>query len=193
VLRTDGVVVEINRPGHEEIGRTREECIGRSLAEILPGKLGSERIEHIGRAASTNSCVHVDGMMNGQMRRCTFRPLPAAPPGAMPHVLHINRPVSPGMAPSVRARHDDRGPLESLTSRELQILTLIACGMTTAQIAKRLHRSTKTIEWHRVALGNKLGVANRVELARIALGLGLVPDEAEPDAADDPAPNPAFD
>jgi DNA-binding NarL/FixJ family response regulator len=32
----------------------------------------------------------------------------------------------------------------------------------------------KTIEWHRVSLGTKLGVTNRVELARIAIRAGVV-------------------
>jgi DNA-binding NarL/FixJ family response regulator len=86
---------------------------------------------------------------------------------------------------AIRTRYDDMGPLASLTSRELDIIRLIGAGLSTAEIAKRLHRSVKTIEWHRVSLGNKLGVANRVELARIAIGAGLVSlDDTvkEPDA-----------
>jgi DNA-binding CsgD family transcriptional regulator len=39
----------------------------------------------------------------------------------------------------------------------------------------------KTIEWHRVSLGEKLGVVNRVEIARIAIAAGLV-------GVDEPAP-----
>jgi DNA-binding NarL/FixJ family response regulator len=73
----------------------------------------------------------------------------------------------------IHARHNDMGTLASLTPRELEILCLIGQGMATADIAKHLHRSEKTVEWHRVSLGNKLGVSNRVELARIAIRSGL--------------------
>lgn len=63
--------------------------------------------------------------------------------------------------------------LDRLTPRELEVLDLIANGLSTADIANRLHRSQKTIKTHRLALGRKLGVTNRVELARIAIETGL--------------------
>ncbi|MEM7756113.1 MAG: helix-turn-helix transcriptional regulator [Planctomycetota bacterium] len=63
--------------------------------------------------------------------------------------------------------------IAGLTARERDVLRLIGYGLSTADIAKTLHRSVKTIEWHRVALGNKLGVTNRVELARIAIRAGV--------------------
>jgi PAS domain S-box-containing protein len=59
--------------------------------------------------------------------------------------------------------------LQQLTRREQQVLTLIAEGLTVAEIARRLHRSTKTIESHRLSLGRKLGLDNRVKLARLAI------------------------
>jgi hypothetical protein len=80
----------------------------------------------------------------------------------------------------LRARNDDTGALNVLTTREIEILCLIGEGFSTADIAKHLHRSVKTIEWHRVALGTKLGISNRVELARIAIRAGLVQIEDVP-------------
>ena len=65
-------------------------------------------------------------------------------------------------------------PLESLTPREREILTLVAEGFTLGDIAHKLHRSLKTIETHRLSLGRKLNANNRVELARIAIASGLV-------------------
>lgn len=46
-------------------------------------------------------------------------------------------------------------PAASLTPREREVLRGIACGLTTAEIAQELRRSTKTIEGHRVSLGIK--------------------------------------
>ena len=59
--------------------------------------------------------------------------------------------------------------IEALTGREREVLALIAEGLSTQEIAERLHRSVKTVETHRRGLGMKLGAKNRVELARAAL------------------------
>lgn len=65
--------------------------------------------------------------------------------------------------------------LDRLTPREREVLDLIGRGLSTAEIAERLHRSQKTVKSHRLALGRKLGVSNRVELARVAIEAGLAP------------------
>ncbi|MCZ6835312.1 MAG: PAS domain S-box protein [Planctomycetota bacterium] len=65
--------------------------------------------------------------------------------------------------------------LSKLTPREYEILDLIGRGLSTAEIASQLHRSEKTIKSHRLALGRKLKVSNRVALARIAIEEGLAP------------------
>ena len=62
------------------------------------------------------------------------------------------------------------------------MLALIGRGYSIPQIAEKLFRSQKTIETHRQSLGRKLGVGNRVELARIAIQTGLSPLEGvQPD------------
>ncbi|MCC7144990.1 MAG: helix-turn-helix transcriptional regulator [Phycisphaeraceae bacterium] len=62
-----------------------------------------------------------------------------------------------------------------LTAREKEVLALIGQGCSTAQIALSLHRSQKTVQSHRLSIGRKLGVHNRVELARLAISAGLSP------------------
>lgn len=52
---------------------------------------------------------------------------------------------------------------------------MIGRGYSIPKIAERLFRSQKTIETHRQSLGRKLGASNRVELARIAIQVGLAP------------------
>lgn len=65
--------------------------------------------------------------------------------------------------------------IESLTRREREVLALVGEGYSLPAIAQRLYRSLKTIESHRLSLGRKLRVSNRVELARIAIQMGLAP------------------
>jgi DNA-binding CsgD family transcriptional regulator len=150
----------------------------RRLHDFSPAEFADERVALIREAIASARTITVDGMLAGLWRRTTYRPM-IGEPGQRQRVLVVMRPVSGFFDQTrpvgiVRAKYDDPGPLASLTSREMEILCLIGEGLPTAEIAKRLHRSVKTIEWHRVSLGNKLGIANRVELARIAIRAGLV-------------------
>jgi len=60
------------------------------------------------------------------------------------------------------------GTLSDLTDRELQILKLLAEGLSNLDIAERLHLSNKTISGHKINLQSKLGVSTVVDLANIA-------------------------
>ena len=60
-------------------------------------------------------------------------------------------------------------PLESLTKREREILVLIAQGLTDKEIAEMVFLSPLTIITHRKNLLSKLGLKNKVELARFAI------------------------
>ncbi len=65
--------------------------------------------------------------------------------------------------------------LESLTVREVEILRLIARGLTNKQIAARLCLSPRTVEGHRANLMSKLGLHSRVDLVSYAEDHGLIP------------------
>jgi two-component system response regulator NreC len=61
-----------------------------------------------------------------------------------------------------------------LSSREREILHLIAEGFSAKEIAKELEISTKTVEAHRTSLMRKLNVRKATELVRYALRHGLI-------------------
>jgi len=63
---------------------------------------------------------------------------------------------------------------EELTARELEVVKLIAEARTNRQIADALKVSEKTVESHRGNVLAKLGMRDRVELARYAIRRGLV-------------------
>src|SRR5215216_3325105 len=68
-----------------------------------------------------------------------------------------------------------RDPYETLTNREREILQMVAEGMTTSAIAKRLSISPRTAELHRGRMMDKLGLNNQTELIRYALKRGILP------------------
>lgn len=63
----------------------------------------------------------------------------------------------------------------ALTARELEVVTLIAVGMTSRDIAEKLEITTKTVDSHRTHAMKKLRLRNNVELAREAVLVGLAP------------------
>jgi DNA-binding CsgD family transcriptional regulator len=80
------------------------------------------------------------------------------------------------------ARGIPRGPNETtranpagLTAREIEVLALLAQGNSNAQLARRLHRSTKTVDHHVSAILGKLGVRSRTEAVAAAFALGVIP------------------
>ena len=72
------------------------------------------------------------------------------------------------------AATDDGDATRRLTSREREVLGLIALGHTNAEMAKLLFLSLRTVETHRANIHRKLGTDSRAELVRHALELGLV-------------------
>jgi DNA-binding NarL/FixJ family response regulator len=66
------------------------------------------------------------------------------------------------------ARVGDDAELETLTSREREVLQLIARGYKYKEIAARLHLSVKTIEAHVSSVLRKLQLSSRAELTRWA-------------------------
>lgn len=64
--------------------------------------------------------------------------------------------------------------IDPLTSREIEILQLLALGLTNKQIAARLKISAHTVKFHVSAIFSKLGTTNRVEAVNLGLKNGLV-------------------
>ena len=63
---------------------------------------------------------------------------------------------------------------DKLTSREVEILQLIAEGYSNKGMAKLLYISVKTVETHRTHLMDKLGKHNTVELTKYAIRKGII-------------------
>lgn len=66
------------------------------------------------------------------------------------------------------------GALSQLTEREVEIVKLIAEGLSNKEIGEKLFISHRTVDTHRTNLMQKLGVHNIAGLVRLAIQEGLV-------------------
>ena len=107
--------------------------------------------------------------------------------GDFDELVHAVREVHSGRrfigAPLSEQEIDDYGQharkrggdsLASLTKRELEVLSMVAEGHTSNEIADLLNIGRRTVESHRANVSSKLGLRNQAELIRYAIDRGLV-------------------
>ena len=81
----------------------------------------------------------------------------------------------PGRRNAASLWRDEHGqPLEALTARELEVLRLMARGLSDAAIADELVVSLATAKWHAAHIRSKLGARSRTQALLRAQELGLV-------------------
>ncbi len=179
VVGGDGRIVIWNRAATDLFGFTADEAIGRNFEELLvpPDSVDMrhELVDETARQGSAcftadrkhknGSLVAVSAVMdagsNGTqgLQYLTFRP-------ASRMVCLCGTQLSEG---------ESRPPLKQLTTRQRQVLRLIAEGRSTREIAHRLTLSVKTIETHRGHLMQRLKLKSVAGLVRYAVATGLVP------------------
>jgi DNA-binding NarL/FixJ family response regulator len=156
------------------------------LADVtLPGKPGLELIKDI-KALHPSVLVLVVSMHDESLY--AERALRAGAHGylmkneggekliqAIQHVLAGQRYVSQSMSArlldlfSGRRRREDDSQLGALTDREFEVFEAISQGLTTAEIARRLKMSGKTVETHRLHVREKLDLKTGPELIKYAV------------------------
>jgi predicted ATPase/DNA-binding CsgD family transcriptional regulator len=67
------------------------------------------------------------------------------------------------------AATETRPTLEGLSDREVEVVRLVAAGLTNAQVAERLYLSRRTVDAHLRRIYDKLDIGSRVELIRYAM------------------------
>jgi DNA-binding NarL/FixJ family response regulator len=101
-----------------------------------------------------------------------------APPADVANAIRAAARGETVLAPSVAARlvsHVRRPQREPLSAREVEVLRLVARGLTNAEIGRRLYISEATVKTHLLRLFGKLGVSDRTAAVTTAIERGDLP------------------
>jgi len=168
---------------------TSADIVGKDLVEMgFPEEWIKERIDLIREIERTGQEILLRTIWNGLQQFSWMRSL-SCEEGDPFRVLVVTRRVSAGAEaerlllesemPVIQSEVTGLGVLKELTRRELEVLALIGQGLTAKEIAELMHRSVKTVENHRIALGAKLKKSNKVELALMARAAGLKVEDSD--------------
>jgi len=95
----------------------------------------------------------------------------------------VTRRLLDRFAAAVPGGQDRPDPFATLSERELDILRLLAAGLSNAEIAGRLYLGESTVKTHVSSILRKLGVRDRVQAVIVAFEAGLMPPQLDPAAA----------
>jgi DNA-binding NarL/FixJ family response regulator len=169
-----GFVVETARTGEEAVELVRGTPPAAVILEIPLGALSGYEVVRVLRealgsrlpivfltGARTESYDRVAGLLLGAD---DYVVKPYAPDELLARVRRLvqrGRPIASSVA-------------ERLTKRELEVLQLLADGLTQAEIAERLYISPKTVATHIENILGKLGVRSRAQAVAVAYREELV-------------------
>ncbi len=169
-------------------GASPSQSVGKQIAELYPEGWTEELLKNSRRCLGTGKPMLLRLIWRGEQVYMWMQPLDAdtvsgGEIGLPGHLLVICRKVSGSQEAAelfpvaefekVHTNVIDLGPLDVLSTRELEVLALVGQGLSAAEIATVLHRSVKTINTHRESIGKKLKIDDRVKLAAIAQRAGL--------------------
>lgn len=159
-LRPDVMVLDLNMPGIDGL-----ETLRRLRSKPIPVKVliltMHDEMHLVGQAMTSGA----DGyLLKDSMDDELFQAID----GVMRGQKYVAAAIDRSRLLEVTARPT------TLTTREREVLQLIAAGHTTSEVAERLNISPHTATRHRANLMQKLDAHNQVELVRIASSQGLI-------------------
>jgi PAS domain S-box-containing protein len=167
----DGRFLHMNSAAERASGRASEDMAGRHFTELLPQEARANVEAQFARAAGRGEPTDFETSFfdaGGQLRgvRALYVPLRHGDEitGVLILAFDAPRPFIP----------DARGPDPRLTSRQQEILALVAAGLSTGAVAKELTLSRETVRNHLRNASRELRAHSRVEAIATAQRLGLL-------------------
>jgi len=169
--RPDLVLMDISMPGLNGLEATRQIVKAHPNVRVIVLSMHASD-QHVLRALRAGASGYV---LKGSLPRELELAIESVARGEIFLSPAISRHVIEVYLSQTAGKGDDA--LQHLTTRQREILQLIAEGKSSKQIAQLLKASVKTIESHRASLMERLDIHDVAGLVRYAIRLGLVSPE----------------
>jgi PAS domain S-box-containing protein len=168
----EGRFVHVNAAAERASGHSKAELLGGHFTDLLHPEARENVVAQFRRAVEHGEPTHFETVFidaAGHLRGVGAQHLPLRDGDTIVGVLILAFDVRRPPSEPIRLNADPR-----LTSRQREILELVASGLSTAEVAKELTLSSETVRNHLRSVFRELGVHNRVEAIVAAQRMGLL-------------------
>ena len=158
----DVVLMDLTMPEMNGIEATRQICARMPATQVVVLSMHSNR-EHVYQAMKA-------GAMGYVLKDAASAELVKAVRAVCAGRRYVSSAI--GLLSELSGQ---RGPLESLSTREGQVLQLVVEGRTSGEIAQAINLSKTSVDTYRSRLMKKLGVSDVASLVKLAVQHGLTP------------------
>lgn len=162
--RPNVIVMDIGMPGLNGIDATREIVGDNRSTKVIGLSMNSDRRYVVAMFAA--------GAVGYLVKDAASSELIVAIRAVMQNQTYVSPSVAAELVAGVRALDPQMGP-SALSTREREVLQLLAEGKTSKDIAATLHVALSTVETHRRQLMTKLGIHTVAELTKYAVREGI--------------------
>jgi DNA-binding NarL/FixJ family response regulator len=166
-LKPDVVIMDIVMPELDGIEATRLIHASSASTQVVILSMYSTS-EHIFRALQAGAKGYL-------LKESAGAELLAAVRSVHAGRRYLSQKITENVLDNYVRDHHPTDPLGKLSSRERQILELVAAGKSTADIAGKLFLSPKTVDTYRSRLMQKLDIDGFAGLVKFAIANGLTP------------------
>ncbi len=165
-LRPDVVVLDITMPSLNGIEAAQQLRAAGSPVKVVFLTMHSD-VTYAARALDA-------GALGFVLKHAAAAELVTAIHHALQGRTYVTPLIAADLLQTYREReHGQKSTLDQLTSRQREVLQLVAEGRTAKEIAQILHISPRTAEFHRARLLEVLGAESTAELIQYAIRHGL--------------------
>jgi DNA-binding NarL/FixJ family response regulator len=166
-LHPDVVVIDISMPDLNGIDATRQIIRDDPQVKVIALSMHSDK-KYVKEMLSAGACGYL-------LKDSAFEELGTAIASVLKNKTYLSPQITDTVVKDYVSENAPSGSVAStaLSTREREVLQLIAEGKATREIAAALYVSVKTVETHRKQIMDKLGLNSIAELTKYAIREGL--------------------